>query len=152
MLIEQGNSLAEKDAGGFTPLHAACCRGYIDTALMLIEHGASLSVKDELGSTPLHVACFVGHMDGARMLIEQGSNLTDTDDRGQRPIDVALRHGHSNLAAMLKEKFVCAGLECLKPPTSQCSRCLRTFYCSKECQLADWRKHKKSCRKKKAEA
>jgi D-arabinose 1-dehydrogenase-like Zn-dependent alcohol dehydrogenase len=54
-------------------------------------------------------------------------------------------------AAMLKVKFVCAGVECQSPPTSQCSRCLRAFYCSKECQVADWRRHKKtSCRKKKA--
>ena len=84
---------------------------------------------------PLHVACWQGHIGTALMLIEQA-------------IDLAVMFGHVDLAAMLKEKFVCARQECLNPPTSQCSRCLRIFYCSKECQVADWRKHKKSCRKK----
>ena len=90
------------------------------------------------------MACHQGHNDIALMLVVQGSNLTDTDDDGNRLIDLALRYNHSDLAAMLKEKFVCARIECLKPPTSQCSRCLRMFYCSKECQVADWRKHKRS--------
>ena len=83
--------------------------------------------------------------------VAQGSNLTDTDDDGNRPIDLALRYNYSDLAAMLQEKFVCAHIECREPPSNQCSRCLRAFYCSKECQVADWRKHKKNCRKKKAE-
>ena len=133
------------------PLHYACNNGHVDTALMLIEHGASVIEKDIDGDTPLHCACQRGHNATALMLIEQGSNLTERNEDGLRPIDVALRYGHSDLAAILKEKFVCAGLECLKPPTSQCSRCLRAFYSSKECQVADWRRHKKSCcRKKKA--
>ena len=31
----------------------------------------------------------------------------------------------------------------------KCSRCKKTFYCSKECQVADWKIHKHSCNKKK---
>mmetsp|Transcript_28874 Transcript_28874/g.32381 ORF Transcript_28874/g.32381 Transcript_28874/m.32381 type:complete len:571 (+) Transcript_28874:28-1740(+) len=27
-----------------------------------------------------------------------------------------------------------------------CSKCKSTYYCSKECQVADWKKHKKNCR------
>jgi hypothetical protein len=83
-------------------------------------------------------------MDIALMLIEQGV----IQHAGSLPIDLAIRYGHLDLATMLKEKFVCARQECFNPPTSQCSRCLRIFYCSKECQVADWRRHKKSCRKK----
>jgi hypothetical protein len=28
----------------------------------------------------------------------------------------------------------------------KCQRCKSTYYCSKECQVVDWKKHKKTCR------
>jgi hypothetical protein len=28
---------------------------------------------------------------------------------------------------------------------SRCGKCLRVFYCSKECQVAGWRGHKAGC-------
>ena len=35
---------------------------------------------------------------------------------------------------------------CLKPDRElKCSRCMGTFYCSKDCQQKDWRKHKLGC-------
>jgi len=39
---------------------------------------------------------------------------------------------------------------CAKKPTAdqplrRCARCLHTWYCSKECQRQDWKKHKKTC-------
>lgn len=34
---------------------------------------------------------------------------------------------------------------CAKPATNKCSRCKSTWYCSTECQKADWQKHKVSC-------
>lgn len=30
----------------------------------------------------------------------------------------------------------------------RCARCAGSFYCSRECQLADWKQHKKVCGKK----
>ena len=29
----------------------------------------------------------------------------------------------------------------------RCSRCRKVYYCSKECQLKDWKAHKLSCQK-----
>lgn len=40
----------------------------------------------------------------------------------------------------------CAGPFCIKLARSQCSVCLREWYCSGECQEADWKKHKKICK------
>lgn len=150
MLIEHGASLAEKSNDGTTPIFAACRNNQINTLHMLIAQGASLSAKTINGYTPLHEVCCLGIFDVAVMLIEQGSNLTDTDENGHRPIDLAITYEHVALASLLKEKFICAGVHCLMPPKSQCSRCMRAFYCSKNCQVVDWRRHKKSCRKTKA--
>jgi len=35
---------------------------------------------------------------------------------------------------------------CKKDATSQCSKCKTTRYCSKECQISDWDRHKKICK------
>lgn len=34
---------------------------------------------------------------------------------------------------------------CRKPAAQKCGRCRLTFYCSKECQRADWKQHKLVC-------
>ena len=34
---------------------------------------------------------------------------------------------------------------CRKDATKRCVKCLSAWYCSRECQVADWKKHKKDC-------
>ena len=34
----------------------------------------------------------------------------------------------------------------------KCSRCKTTYYCSKECQVGDWKIHKRKCNKKKEQS
>jgi tetratricopeptide (TPR) repeat protein len=40
----------------------------------------------------------------------------------------------------------CAAPCCNKPAKSQCSACLKEWYCSGECQKGDWKDHKKICK------
>ncbi|CEL93667.1 unnamed protein product [Vitrella brassicaformis CCMP3155] len=35
--------------------------------------------------------------------------------------------------------------QCGKPAEKRCSKCRREFYCSRECQVLDWSRHKKLC-------
>lgn len=35
---------------------------------------------------------------------------------------------------------------CAKPTVSCCNRCKKMWYCSRECQVADWSKHKPNCK------
>jgi len=35
--------------------------------------------------------------------------------------------------------------ECGKPATQRCSRCKNSWYCSRECQIKQWKAHKKIC-------
>lgn len=37
-------------------------------------------------------------------------------------------------------------IKCCKPSTKQCSKCRRVWYCSRECQVTDWKTHKESCK------
>ena len=37
-------------------------------------------------------------------------------------------------------------IKCCKPSTKQCSKCRRVWYCSRECQVSDWKTHKESCK------
>ena len=36
-------------------------------------------------------------------------------------------------------------IKCGKPSTKQCAKCRRVWYCSRECQVTDWKIHKESC-------
>ena len=40
----------------------------------------------------------------------------------------------------------CHKEDCVKAGSLRCSQCKQANYCSKECQRADWKKHKKQCR------
>ncbi|KAG3091086.1 hypothetical protein PI124_g16796 [Phytophthora idaei] len=42
---------------------------------------------------------------------------------------------------------ICGADRCSKNGTLRCSRCKAQFYCSPECQKADWRLHKVGCKK-----
>ena len=35
--------------------------------------------------------------------------------------------------------------ECGKPALQRCSKCKHSWYCSRDCQLRQWKKHKKLC-------
>jgi hypothetical protein len=42
------------------------------------------------------------------------------------------------------------GLQCTvchsnKDGIFKCSKCKKTYYCSRECQIKDWKQHKQSC-------
>ena len=44
-----------------------------------------------------------------------------------------------------KQNKICARNTCDKIGSKKCARCFVAFYCSKECQLLDWKKHKITC-------
>ena len=52
----------------------------------------------------------------------------------------------SNFAAITAPKHQCAREGCSNVGTKKCGRCNTSKYCSRKCQIADWKKrHKHSC-------
>ena len=45
----------------------------------------------------------------------------------------------------LQARVYCSSESCTSIATQQCSRCQLRWYCSKECQRKDWRRHKPEC-------
>lgn len=62
-----------KDQNGWTALHRASFKGYIDCVKMLLKNGARVDLVDGYGYTALHRAVEAGHADVAMVLIAYGA-------------------------------------------------------------------------------
>ena len=49
----------------------------------------------------------------------------------------------------LQEEFICTVCQKKHEKMKKCSQCKNAYYCSRECQVKDWKKHKKVCKKHK---
>ncbi|ANB13000.1 hypothetical protein AWJ20_1278 [Sugiyamaella lignohabitans] len=71
---------ADKDANGYTPIHAAASYGHIELLRYLInEAGGDINITDEDGDTPLHT---VESVETAKFIIEElkGSPNAENDE------------------------------------------------------------------------
>ena len=58
-------------------------------------------------------------------------------------IDKVMKLYSSDVFEQFLEEAKCA--ECGKPATNRCSRCKNQWYCSRDCQLRQWKGHKAMC-------
>ncbi len=63
LLEEKLAKVDATDVYGYTPLHFACERGYLDMVRLLIDNKAAVNAKTIHGHEPLHKACSKGHLD-----------------------------------------------------------------------------------------
>lgn len=64
------NSANDKDANGYTPVHAAASYGHLELLRYLITQGGNVDIADSDGDTPLHS---VEDVTTAKVLIEEFS-------------------------------------------------------------------------------
>eukprot|EP00921_Rhytidocystis_pertsovi_P008676 GHVQ01014135.1.p1 GENE.GHVQ01014135.1~~GHVQ01014135.1.p1 ORF type:complete len:297 (+),score=33.01 GHVQ01014135.1:916-1806(+) len=100
---------------GFTPLHVASERGYLNAMRALLasyESGkescktgdgsksmlgqCKVDATDQQRQTPLHRAAHKGHCEACQLLIQHGATVDFADEVGDTPLSVALRSGSSH--------------------------------------------------------
>jgi len=101
-LIDQGQSVSERDSYGYTALHYAAEYNCIDVARCLINHGALVNDDtNDSGPKPLHVAALKGHTEMISFLIQSGARSFLLDGVGYEPIHLAARSGNRQAVEVL---------------------------------------------------
>jgi len=158
-LIELGASVEARDMLGATPLFF-CVMRYrnpvtLKIAKILLDNGADINAVNRLGETALLQPVMMKREDCVRLLMINGADPTITDHEGGRVQDMTVIDNEikellsvSRYAKEKGEEEMACQL-CCQPSKSRCSACFVVRYCSKECQLAHWNKHKKMCKETK---
>ena len=107
--------------------------------------------------------------DIVKMLMAHGGtvkNLTITDKehgdidalvyveqimQDERMLDILVNGKDETSKLKVVHKFVCSCDGCSNKGVLRCGNCKMVKYCGKECQIKDWKKHKKVCKEMKAE-
>ncbi|XP_075992286.1 uncharacterized protein LOC142987425 [Anticarsia gemmatalis] len=92
------------DNAGYTPLHYAARKGYIDICKILLQYGAKIDALTKSGlATPLHKAAAAGKLEALKYLIQSGAQITMQDADGQTVLHKAAENKHQHLVDYLKE-------------------------------------------------
>ena len=173
-LLEAGAKPNAKDVGGFTAFHLATNGNVANTAslqiaAMLPQYGGDPNVRNRFGQVPLIEAVMTTRMDVIECLVRAGADPSKEDlSTAALPAKQLKRAGGSitpislaksqpavvtlfSQAELARAKmdpvvFTCSNPGCDKVGVKTCSRCLRSWYCSGECQKADWKDHKPQCK------
>jgi uncharacterized protein len=109
LLIDKGAAIDGRNAGGFTPLHAAAYVGDAAIAELLIERGADVNdAQNKAGVTPLFPAVEEDHEEVAELLITEGADLGSKERAGYTALTRALFKGHEDVVILLRAH----GAEC----------------------------------------
>ena len=171
-LLEAGAKPNAKDIGGFTAFHLAtnghaATAASLQIAALLPQYGGDPNVRNRFGQTPLIEAVISTRMDVIECLVHAGADPTKEDlsraslpahlNGGSTPITLASSSMQSDVIRLFSRcelartkadpvVFVCNAQGCESTGTVACASCLRSWYCSKECQKADWKSHKPMCK------
>jgi len=112
------------------------------------------SSRDGNGDTALHIAARFGSYECIGLLLGAGSVAILKNKKGQLPVDLIepkteqAERSISLLRRVMQTEnqtkcWYCSTYSLLG--TKRCSRCHYARYCNRECQVAHWKEHKKTC-------
>ncbi|KIY44244.1 hypothetical protein FISHEDRAFT_67841 [Fistulina hepatica ATCC 64428] len=172
-LIAHGAPVDLEDIAGYTALFHVTMNhlAHIPLARKLIAAGADVNHRNRYGETALMGPFQNNIIPSIDLLMEHGASLDIVDADDIVPRTFQLRCGPQVTAAVQRWVRRRAGTEaamedkvcdhCKRPPPAsasssgkggqsgslrQCSSCHTVRYCSKECQRADWPRHKPLCK------
>lgn len=113
-----------------------------------------MNFSDRDGNTPLHKIFLKNSYEMALIVLQHAKDpqelLTALNKKKQTPLELInptselfnlcmdLAFGNKSIKAAL-----CAA--CGKKSTNICAKCRAVYYCSRECQKSDWKRHKQTC-------
>ena len=103
-LIDTGEANVNGDRDheyGWTALHWASIKGYLEITELLTSSGADVNIRDSGGCTALHQASINDRLKIVQLLLCQGADMSIRDDNGWTALDWASSKGY------LKEIAVC---------------------------------------------
>lgn len=102
-LVELKKVNVNKD--GWTALHYAASKGYLDISRFLLSNGADVNSKSPNETTPLMMASRYGHIEVVRLLLSSGADLALKNQQGLTAIDFASKANQSEIRNGLASRW-----------------------------------------------
>ena len=153
-LIELGANVNAKDMLGATPLFFCVMKSSnpvtIKIAKVLLDNGAEVNATNRLGETALLQPVMMKRFNCVDFLMKNGADPSIRDNEGGCCSDMAIMDSeikeHLTTSNNTPSDCLLICALCSQPSKSRCTACFVVRYCSKECQLVHWDKHKKPCK------
>ena len=115
LLLAHGADIQARNAGGFTPLHAAAYSGSTSVASLLLAKGAVLEdTSNKAHASPLMVAADEGRAEVAELFIVRGADLNTLDKDGFSLLTKPGQKKHLDVVRLLKRHgATCQSVEVL---------------------------------------
>ncbi|XP_007443147.1 BCL-6 corepressor-like protein 1 [Python bivittatus] len=88
-LQKANNDVNHRDNAGYTALHEACARGWVDILQTLLEHGANVNCSAQDGTRPVHDAVANDNLKILWLLLSYGADPTLATYSGQTALKLA---------------------------------------------------------------
>ena len=102
LCTDEGADPAFADEFGFSCLHLAAKRGYLEVVRALVQQGADINQEGEGATVPLHMAAQFGHEALVQAMLELGADVDHKDSSGSTPLRLAQMYGRKAVEDLLR--------------------------------------------------
>jgi ankyrin repeat protein len=151
LLLDAGADKEATTNESSTALLIAAQNGHLECIKYLLKAGCQVNAVNNYGHSALSAAVLTNHADCVRALVKAGADIT-IQVKGETVENLLKRtnNGDELRAALLSSasrQRICEECEyATRGKMKKCGACKLTYYCSRDCQLANWPLHKQECK------